>query len=117
MQRRFDTYAFGTQRVPVFFPPVHLGGTAEKVFEKNKKPLEAKVFACYLYLHGPSFEQTARLLRALVKVAKSAVWYWFQQVGAEIGESIVSKRRRRFLVVDETKIGAKKKAIFGFSQQ
>jgi hypothetical protein len=45
--------------------PYALGGATEKVFERNKKPLEAKVFACYLYLHGPSFEQTAGLLRDL----------------------------------------------------
>ena len=31
--------------------PYALGGRAEKVFERNKKPLEVKVFACYLYLH------------------------------------------------------------------
>ncbi|MDI6819286.1 MAG: DDE-type integrase/transposase/recombinase, partial [Candidatus Hodarchaeaceae archaeon] len=96
--------------------PYALGGVAEKVFERNKKPLEAKVFACYLYLHGPSFEQTAWLLRDLgLKVAKSAVWYWFQRVGAEIGESIVSKRRRRFLVVDETNVSTREGQIWVFA--
>jgi len=32
--------------------PYALGGAAEKVFGRNKKPLEAKVFACYLCLHS-----------------------------------------------------------------
>lgn len=45
--------------------PYVFGGRAEKTFLKNKKPVEAKILACYLYLHGPSFEQTASLLEGL----------------------------------------------------
>ncbi|MFN4133893.1 MAG: hypothetical protein ACK4GQ_05970, partial [Candidatus Hadarchaeales archaeon] len=71
---------FLTRLVPYAF-----GGRAQKVFERNKKPAAVKVFACYLYMLGPSFEQTSKLLADLgVKSAKSAVWYWFQQVGAEV---------------------------------
>lgn len=83
--------------------PYAFGGTAKKAFLRNKKPLEAKVFACYLYMHGPSYRQTRCLLEDLeIEVAHSAVWYWFQQVGASIGGAIVRKKRRRCLVVDET---------------
>ncbi|MDI6883920.1 MAG: DDE-type integrase/transposase/recombinase [Hadesarchaea archaeon] len=96
--------------------PHAFGGVAEKVFERNKKPLEVKVFACYLYLHGPSFDQTSALLGDLgLKVAKSAVWYWFQQVGAEIGELLVPQRQRRYLVVDETEVRTRDGLIWIFA--
>jgi len=58
---------------------------AEKIFERNKKPAEAKVFVCYVYLHDPSFKQTADLLVEIwCRTAKSVVRYLFQQVGADI---------------------------------
>jgi hypothetical protein len=45
--------------------PYAFGGAVKKVFLRNKKPPEAKVFACYLYLQGPSLRQTQRLLENL----------------------------------------------------
>jgi transposase-like protein len=96
--------------------PYAFGGKVQKVFERNKKSAAVKVFACYLYLLGPSFEQVSRLLGDLgVKTAKSAIWYWFQQVGAEIGELYVQKKARRYLVVDETKIRTRSGQVWIFA--
>ena len=96
--------------------PYAFGGVAKKVFLRNKKPLEAKVFACYLYLQGPSLRQTRCLLEdlELEAVAHSAIWYWLQQVGAQVSETLVKRKRRRCLVVDETKIRTKDGWIYVF---
>ncbi|MGQ9788606.1 MAG: hypothetical protein ACUVQM_04820 [Candidatus Hadarchaeaceae archaeon] len=56
--------------------PYAFGVAAKKAFLRNKKPAEAKVFACYLYLQGPSLRQAQRLLEDLeFDVAHSAIWY------------------------------------------
>jgi len=96
--------------------PYAFGGAAKKAFLRNKKPPEAKVFACYLYLQGPSLRQTQRLLEdlELEVVAHSAIWYWLQQVGAKVGDAIVKRKRRRCLVVDETKVRTKDVWIYVF---
>lgn len=86
--------------------PYAFGGAAKKVFLRNKKPIEAKVFACYLYQQGPSYRQVERLLEdlELVEVVHSAIWYWNHGVGAGIGENLVERKKRRCLVVDETEV-------------
>lgn len=100
---------------PCILLPYAFGGTIKKIFLRNKKPLEAKVFACYLYLHGPSFGQTQHLLEDLeLDVAHSAIWYWLQQVGAQVGGALVKRKRRRCLVVDETKVRTKDGGIYVF---
>jgi len=96
--------------------PYAFGGAVKKVFLRNKKPPEAKVFACYLYLQGPSLGQTQRLLEDLELgvMTHSAIWYWLQQVGVQVGETLVKRKRRRCLVVDETKIRIKDGWIYVF---
>lgn len=85
--------------------PYAFGGSAEKAFLRNKKPPEVKVFACYLYMQGPSLRQSERLLEDLgVELAHSAIWYWLQQVGAHVGGRIVPRRKRQCLIVDETEV-------------
>jgi len=96
--------------------PHELGRTSKKVFRRNKKPPEAKIFACYLYLHGPSFRQAKRLLQDLgLEVAHSAIWYWLQQLGEAAKALKPRKRRREFLVADETKVRIRNGWIFVFS--
>lgn len=88
--------------------PYAFGGAAKKIFLRNKKPPGAKVFACYFYLQGPSFRQTQRLLKDLeLETAHSAIWYWLQQIGTRVGNILVKRKRRRCLVVDETKVRTK----------
>ena len=96
--------------------PYAFGGAAKKAFLRNKKPPEVKVFACYLYLQGPSLRQAQRLLKdlELEVVTHSAIWYWLQQVGAQVGETLVKRKRRRCLVVDETKVRTKGGWIYVF---
>lgn len=87
---------------------MRLEGLQKKVFLRNKKPPEAKVFACYLRLHGASLGQAQRLLEDMeINLAHSVIWYWLQQVGAEVGKKLVKRKRRRCLVVDETKVRTK----------
>jgi transposase-like protein len=96
--------------------PYALGGAAKKVFLRNKKPPEAKVLACYLYLHGPSFRQAKRLLEDLeLEVAHSAIWYWFQQLGEAAAVLKPHRKKREFLVVDETEVRTRSGQIFVFS--
>jgi len=96
--------------------PYAFGGAAKKAFLRNKKPPEVKVFACYLYLHGPSFRQAQRLLEDLeLNVAHSAIWYWLQQVGTKVGGALVGRKRRRCLVVDETEVHTKSGWIYVFA--
>ena len=110
-------HATRTRRVPVHPSPICVWGAVKKAFLRNKKPPEAKVSACYLYLQGPSLRQTQRLLKdlELEVVAHSAIWYWFQQVGAQMSDTLVKRKRRRCLVVDETKIRTKDGWIYVFA--
>jgi len=96
--------------------PYALGGAAKKAFLRNKKPSEAKVFACCLYLQGPNLRQAQRLLKDLEfeVVAHSAIWYWLQQVGAQVSETPVKRKRRRCLAADETKVRTKSGWIYVF---
>ena len=38
-----------------------------------------------------------------LEVAHSAIWCWFQRAGANVKDRVVSKRKRRCFVADETK--------------
>jgi len=83
----------------------NLYASSKKVFGRNKRPPLLKLYGCYLYLLGVSFESVARLLTDLgVRVVKSAVWYWYQQVGEHLREFATERRARRLVVVDETKV-------------
>ena len=47
-------------------------------------------------------------------MAHSAIWYWLQQVGVQVGGTLVKRKRRRCLVVGETKIRTKSGWIYVF---
>lgn len=99
------------------FLPYAFGGTAKKVFLRNRKSIEGKVLACYIYQQGPSYRQVEHLLEdlELVEVAHSAVWYRNHGVGARIEEDIVERKKRRCLVVDDTEVRTQSGWIYIFA--
>jgi len=94
-----------------------LEGVGKKIFRRNKKPREAKVFACYVYIsQNSSFRRSRDLLEDLgVRVAHSAVWYWFHGFSESAKQNAFAKRKRRVIIVDETEIRTKKGWIYVFA--
>jgi len=45
-----------------------------KVFERNKIPLEVKIFSIATYIQTSSVRRTARILSELHPVSKTSVW-------------------------------------------
>jgi len=67
-------------------------------------------------MQGPSLRQSECLLEDLgVEVAHSAIWYWLQRVGSHVRDRIVPKRKRGYLVVDETEVRTRDRWIFIFA--
>jgi len=98
--------------------PSQLGELAgKKLFLRNRVPPGAKVFACYVYVsRGCSLRGVEGLLRELgIETSHVSVWKWFQQLSSRLWQKAFCRRRRRYLVVDETKIRTRKGWIYVFA--
>jgi transposase-like protein len=87
------------------------------LFVRNRVPPEAKTFASYVYMsQGSSLRRTKELLHDLgVRVSHVSIWKWIQTLGRRIKARLSRRKRRRCLVVDETKMKTKNGQIYVFA--
>jgi len=96
-------------------PSSLLGQQTKSIFVRKRVALEVKVFTSYLYAQGSSLRRLKELLRDLgARVSHVAIWKWVQKLGQVLKERVFRRRRRRCLVVDETKIRTKSGWIYVF---
>jgi putative transposase len=96
-------------------PSNKLWQRAKSLFVRNRVAPEAKIFASYLYAQGSSLRRLKELLHDLgVRVSHVRIWKWIQNLGRNLREKLFRRKRRRCLVVDETKIRTKRRWIFVF---
>ena len=89
----------------------------KKIFQRNKKPREVKVFTCYFYLsQNSTYRRSRNLLKDLgIPVAHSAIWTWFHKLCDEIKRRVFRRKRRPVLVIDDTEIKTKNGEIYIFA--
>ena len=67
-----------------------------KVFERNKIPLEVKIFGIATYIQTSSVRRIARILSELYSVLKTSIWNWIKKFKGKL--LITTERERRSLV-------------------
>ena len=70
-----------------------------KIFKRNRVPLEIKILAIALFLHGLGMERISKIINK----AKSSVHYWTSKF-REALDYIPKRKERKCIAIDETKI-------------
>ncbi len=85
-----------------------------KIFKRNKKDLELKIYALLLAFQGISVRKTSRGLNKLI--SKSAVHYNLMNAKQKLYELMNRERKeRKYIAIDETKIKMNGKQYYIYS--
>jgi len=83
---------------------------ATKVFRRNKKDVKIKILAALLYFFGLSLRKTSQFLSLFDKISHESVRIYYHRLKRIIDQP--TKKKRRLIAIDETKIKLEKKQIF-----
>jgi len=80
-----------------------------KVFERNKIPLEVKIFGVAIYFQTPSVRRTAKILSEIYPVTKSSVHRWIKKLQRE---NFNGEKTKEFDSVGRNCCQGEQKALF-----
>ena len=80
------------------------------LFHWNRRPLRVKVLSTMLYYSGLSYRVVAKVLRGEAEFSHDAVRLWFRRLREAFPRRAF--RRRRVIVVDETKLKLKGEQLY-----
>ena len=81
-----------------------------KVFRRNKKDVELKILAALLYFFGLSLRKTSDFLSLFEEISHESVRIYYHRLKTVLKQP--TKKKRRLIAIDETKIKLEKKQIF-----
>jgi len=81
-----------------------------KVFRRNKKDVELKILAALLYFFGLSLRKISQFLSLFDKISHESVRICYHRLKKVIDQP--TRKKRRLIAIDETKIKLEKKQIF-----
>ena len=85
-----------------------------KVFERNKIPIEVKIFGIATYIQTSSVRRTAKILSEIYPVSKSSIHRWIKKFEEKLPISS-EKKPRNLIAIDETVVKANKKRYYVYS--
>ena len=85
-----------------------------KVFERNKIPIEVKIFGIATYIQTSSVRRTAKILLEIYPVSKSSIHRWIKKIEEKLPIA-TEKKQRNLIAIDETVVKANKKRYYVFS--
>ena len=81
-----------------------------KIFRRNKKDVELKILAALLYFFGLSLRKTSQFLSLFQEISHESVRIYYHRLKRVINQP--TKKKRRLIAIDETKIKLEKNQIF-----
>jgi transposase-like protein len=79
------------------------------VFRRNKRPIGSKILACLLYLAGLSYRGMTYQTR-VIEASHVSVYRWVHALKGVV--SLVPRRERKIVAIDETKLKIRGRQVF-----